>query len=52
MYVDDDWWKLIEGVADGVPSEMDYVRSQWTHERIARHYALKVQRRAIDGHNI
>lgn len=52
MYVDDDWWKIIERVADGVPSEIDYITENWTHERIARQYALEVQRRATESHNI
>lgn len=50
MKVNDGWWKIVERVADGKPSEIDYIYDHWSLERIARHFALDVQRQTIKNY--
>jgi hypothetical protein len=32
------WWRLCKQIADGVPSETDYIFREWSHTKIAVEY--------------
>jgi len=32
------WWRLCKQIADGVPSETDYIFEEWSHTKIAVEY--------------
>jgi hypothetical protein len=44
--LDDGVAVIIHSLADGIPSEIDFVEANWTHTKIAREYLRKAARNA------